>query len=111
MASSPHAATGMLLSGAPDTYIGSKSIPPASRGKQVMQLELNQDVLDELLSSIRNGTPPKLLLGHNPVRIVVVPAPMSLDPRLTGTLYRSFSMAKQNTSCTRSTKSTDRNFT
>ncbi|KAK8238919.1 hypothetical protein HDK77DRAFT_280870 [Phyllosticta capitalensis] len=67
MASSPHAATGMLLSGAPDTYIGSKSIPPASRGKQVMQLELNQDVLDELLSSIRNGTPPKLLLGHNPV--------------------------------------------
>ncbi|KAK7514199.1 uncharacterized protein IWZ02DRAFT_493315 [Phyllosticta citriasiana] len=67
MASSPHAAAGMLLSGAPDTYIGSKTIPPASRGRQVMQLELNQDVLDELLTSIRNGTPPKLLLGHNPV--------------------------------------------
>ncbi|KAK8162178.1 hypothetical protein IWX90DRAFT_236319 [Phyllosticta citrichinensis] len=67
MASSSRAAAGMLLSGAPDTYIGSKSIPPASRGRHAMQLELTQDVLDELITSIRNGTPPKLLLGHNPV--------------------------------------------
>ncbi|KAF2839394.1 hypothetical protein M501DRAFT_788482 [Patellaria atrata CBS 101060] len=52
------------LHGAPDTYIGK----PEARSKavQVMQLEMTQDVIDELLESVRSGKPPQILFGRAP---------------------------------------------
>ncbi|KAF2140015.1 uncharacterized protein K452DRAFT_310368 [Aplosporella prunicola CBS 121167] len=62
MASAVVSPAGLTLHGAPDACIDdpTKLVP-------AMHLEMTQDILDELLQSIRNGKPPQLLFGRNPV--------------------------------------------
>jgi RNA polymerase II elongation factor ELL len=54
-----------LLDGAPDALIGT----PEAKGMavQVMQLEMSNDVLEELLESVRRGKQPQVVFGKSPV--------------------------------------------
>lgn len=54
------------LHGAPDETIGTSGAKSGT--VQAMQIELTQDILDELLACTRNGKPPQVLFGQNPVR-------------------------------------------
>lgn len=36
---------------------------------QAMQVEMTQDIVDELLESMRSGKPPQILFGRTPVRV------------------------------------------
>jgi predicted nuclease of predicted toxin-antitoxin system len=38
-----------------------------TKAKQYMQLDLDQDVLEELISCCQRGKPPQIILGRNPV--------------------------------------------
>ncbi|OJD35721.1 uncharacterized protein BKCO1_1500027 [Diplodia corticola] len=56
---------GIALRGAPDEYIGEKQMPSSSR--RAMQVEMTQDVIDDMLQSIRDGRPPMLHFSQNPI--------------------------------------------
>lgn len=56
---------GIALLGAPDSDIGSKD--PRTTPVQVMQVEMTQDIVDELLESVRSGARPQILFGRTPV--------------------------------------------
>jgi RNA polymerase II elongation factor ELL len=53
---------GIALVGAPTGDIGDRP-PPL----QAMQVEMTQDIVDELLESMRSGKPPQILFGRTPV--------------------------------------------
>lgn len=57
---------GIALVGAPDSDMAFKDarVPPV----QAMQLDISQDIIDELLESLRSGKPPQILFGRTPVR-------------------------------------------
>ena len=61
-------AAAVALYGAPDEHIGEKQIPSSSRRTPVMQVEMTQDVIDDMLQSIRDGRPPMIQFSQNPVR-------------------------------------------
>lgn len=50
--------------GAPNGDFGDRP-PPL----QAMQVEMTQDIVDELLESMRSGKPPQILFGRTPVRV------------------------------------------
>ncbi|KAF2627704.1 hypothetical protein BU25DRAFT_341106 [Macroventuria anomochaeta] len=52
---------GIALVGAPNGDIGDR--PPSV---QAMQVEMTQDIVDELLESMRSGKPPQILFGRTP---------------------------------------------
>lgn len=56
---------GIALVGAPDSDIGSKDsrVTPV----QAMQVEMTQDIVNELLESVRNGLSPQIFFGRTPV--------------------------------------------
>ncbi|OCK77539.1 hypothetical protein K432DRAFT_304011 [Lepidopterella palustris CBS 459.81] len=64
MASVAMPSRGIALRGAPDGDIGTKGAK--SNAVQVMQLDMTQDIVDELLESVRNGNPPQILFGRTP---------------------------------------------
>lgn len=74
---------GIALHGAPDSDIGTKD------GKhmpmQAIQLEMTQDIVDELLDSVRSRKPPQIFFGRTPVRVLLlcspIPAPLNLLAR------------------------------
>lgn len=41
---------------------------------QAMQVEMTQDIVDELLDSMRSGKPPQILFGRTPVCVPVFSA-------------------------------------
>ncbi|CAI6339490.1 unnamed protein product [Periconia digitata] len=55
---------GIALLDAPDTDIGSRVAKQTPT--QAMHVEMTQDIVDELLESVRNGQPPQLLFGRTP---------------------------------------------
>jgi RNA polymerase II elongation factor ELL len=55
-------AGGVALVGAHAGDIGDRP-PPV----QAMQVEMTQDIVDELLESMRSGKPPQILFGRTPV--------------------------------------------
>jgi RNA polymerase II elongation factor ELL len=57
---------GIALHGAPDSDIGSRDAKHMT--VQAMQVEMTQDIVDELLESVRSGKAPQLLFGRTPVR-------------------------------------------
>jgi hypothetical protein len=57
-------AGGIALVGAQTGDIGDRP-PPV----QAMQVEMTQDIVDELLESMRSGKPPQILFGRTPVRV------------------------------------------
>jgi uncharacterized protein YbbC (DUF1343 family) len=57
-------AGGIALVGAQTGDIGDRP-PPV----QAMQVEMTQDIVDELLESMRSGNPPQILFGRTPVRV------------------------------------------
>ena len=57
-------AGGIALVGAQTGDIGDRP-PPV----QAMQVEMTQDIVDELLESLRSGKPPQILFGRTPVRV------------------------------------------
>jgi RNA polymerase II elongation factor ELL len=63
---------GIALYGAPDSDIGSKDAKHTPI--QAMQLDLSQEIVDELLESLRSGKPPQLYFGRTPV---CTPPPLS----------------------------------
>jgi hypothetical protein len=55
---------GIALCGAPDAHASpSSSSPPA------MHVEITQDIVDELLASVRSGKLPQIIFGRTPVRL------------------------------------------
>ncbi|KAF2112021.1 hypothetical protein BDV96DRAFT_165172 [Lophiotrema nucula] len=64
MAATVLPAGGIALHGAPDSDIGSKDTKTTPI--QVMQLEMTQDIIDELLESVRSGKPPQIYFGRTP---------------------------------------------
>jgi RNA polymerase II elongation factor ELL len=54
------------LVGAPDTLLGTPRAKSA--GVQAMQFTMTNEILEELLDCVKNGKPPQVLFGHNPVR-------------------------------------------
>ncbi|KAF2091201.1 hypothetical protein K490DRAFT_33388 [Saccharata proteae CBS 121410] len=64
MASTLLPPAGLALHGAPDASMTAHE--PAS-AVQCMQLEMTEEVVDELLKSIRSGKAPQLLFGRNPI--------------------------------------------
>ncbi|KAJ4988105.1 COM1 regulatory protein [Stagonosporopsis vannaccii] len=52
---------GIALVGAPNGHVGDRP-PPL----QAMQVEMTQDIVDELLESMRSGKPPQILFGCTP---------------------------------------------
>lgn len=56
---------GIALYGAPDNDIGSKDAK--NTPLQAMQLDMSQEIVDELLESLRSGKPPQLFFGRTPV--------------------------------------------
>lgn len=58
--------TGMALLGAPDSDVGPKDAAAHSTPVQAMQVELTQDIVDELLESVRSGRSPQILFGRTP---------------------------------------------
>ncbi|KAF2471038.1 uncharacterized protein BDR25DRAFT_342812 [Lindgomyces ingoldianus] len=57
---------GIALHGAPDSDIGSRDARHAPI--QAMQLEMTQDMVSELLDSVRSGKAPQLFFGRTPLR-------------------------------------------
>jgi hypothetical protein len=57
---------GIALVGAPSGDFG--DTPPPL---QAMQVEMTQDLVDELLESMRSGKPPQILFGRTPVCVPV----------------------------------------
>ncbi|CAO2657907.1 Nn.00g071670.m01.CDS01 [Neocucurbitaria sp. VM-36] len=55
---------GIALVGAPDSDIGSKDANTTP--VQAMQVEMTQDIVDELLESVRSGKPPQIFFGRTP---------------------------------------------
>ncbi|KAJ4366339.1 hypothetical protein N0V83_007975 [Neocucurbitaria cava] len=64
MAASLLPSGGIALVGAPDSDIGSKDAN--STPVQAMQVEMTQDIVDELLESVRSGKPPQIFFGKVP---------------------------------------------
>ncbi|KAH7086080.1 hypothetical protein BKA63DRAFT_32437 [Paraphoma chrysanthemicola] len=62
---------GIALVGAPDGEMGFRDAksPPM----QAMQVEMTQDIVDELLDSVRSGKPPQIFFGRTPVRVQTFP--------------------------------------
>lgn len=58
MATSLLPSGGIALVGAPDSHAGSTL--------QAMQVEMTQDIVDELLASLRSGKPPQIFFGRTP---------------------------------------------
>lgn len=58
---------GIALIGAPDRDIGTKE--PQTSSMQAMQIDITQDVVDELLESIKSGKVPQIYFGKAPVRV------------------------------------------
>lgn len=54
-----------ILEGAPDASIGTPEAKTSAR--QVMHLEMSNDILDDLLECIRKGKAPQVLFGKTPV--------------------------------------------
>lgn len=73
---------GIALHGAPDFDIGSKDVKHSPM--QAMQLEMTQDIVDELLESVRSGKPPQIFFGRTPVCDQIVPKLRLLHPRPLG---------------------------
>lgn len=57
--------SGMSLHGAPDASIGTAEARFNKR--QVIPIQMNQEVIDELLKSVRGGKPPQVFFGRTPV--------------------------------------------
>jgi len=57
---------GIALRGAPDSDIGSRDA--RTTPIQAMHVEMTQDLVDELLESLRSGKPPQIFFGRTPVR-------------------------------------------
>ncbi|KAF2681093.1 hypothetical protein K458DRAFT_421000 [Lentithecium fluviatile CBS 122367] len=55
---------GITLVGAPDSDIGSRDAKTTP--VQAMQVEMTQDIVDELLESVRSGKPPQIFFGRTP---------------------------------------------
>jgi RNA polymerase II elongation factor ELL len=66
MATSLLPSGGIALLGAPDSDIGSRAA--TTTPIQAMQVDMTQDIVDELLESVRSGKPPQILFGRTPVR-------------------------------------------
>lgn len=78
MATSLLPSGGIALFGAPDSDIGSRVAKTTPF--QAMQLDMTQDIVDELLESVRSGKPPQILFGRTPVRHTpATPAPHLSD--------------------------------
>ena len=56
---------GIVLHGAPDSDIESRDAKHMP--VQAMQVEMTQDIVDELLESVRSGKSPQILFGRTPV--------------------------------------------
>lgn len=72
MATSLLPSGGIALTGAPDTDIGSRVAKTTPI--QAMQVDMTQDIVDELLESLRSGKPPQILFGRTPVRCTLAAA-------------------------------------
>jgi RNA polymerase II elongation factor ELL len=53
---------GIALVGAPDANPSTPSLP-------AMHVEITQDIVDELLASMRSGKAPHIVFGRTPVRL------------------------------------------
>lgn len=62
---------GIALVGAPDSDLGPRDAK--STPVQAMQVEMTQDIVDELLASVRSGKPPQIFFGRTPVRVQTFP--------------------------------------
>jgi RNA polymerase II elongation factor ELL len=71
---------GIALVGAPESDMTAsrevKSVP-----MQAMQVEMTQDIVDELLESVRNGKAPQILFGRTPVCVHTFPQACSVVTR------------------------------
>jgi RNA polymerase II elongation factor ELL len=69
---------GIALVGAPDRDIESRGAdsPPM----QAMQVDLTQDIVDELLESVRSGKAPQIFFGRTPVRVQTPPEACCVTP-------------------------------
>ncbi|KAJ9668434.1 hypothetical protein H2201_001482 [Coniosporium apollinis] len=56
--------SGMALHGAPDASIATAE--ERFNKRQVMPIQMNQEVIDELLKSVRSGKPPQIFFGRTP---------------------------------------------
>jgi RNA polymerase II elongation factor ELL len=65
MATSPLPSGGIALVGAPDSDIEIKDAKTTP--VQAMQVEITQDIVDELLESVRSGKAPQIIFGRTPV--------------------------------------------
>jgi hypothetical protein len=65
MATSLLPSGGIALVGAPDSDSGFKDAKTTPM--QAMQVDITQDIIDELLESVRSGKAPQILFGRNPV--------------------------------------------
>jgi RNA polymerase II elongation factor ELL len=53
---------GIALLGAPDSDRNTRTT-----SVQAMQLDMSQEIVDELLESVRSGKPPQIFFGRTPV--------------------------------------------
>jgi RNA polymerase II elongation factor ELL len=60
-------AGGVALRGAPDADIGSRTA--RTTPIQAMHVEMTQDIVDDLLESVRSGQPPQIFFGRTPVSL------------------------------------------
>jgi RNA polymerase II elongation factor ELL len=69
---------GIALVGAPDRDMESRdtSSPPL----QAMQVDLTQDIVDELLESVRSGKAPQIVFGKSPVCASTPPEACCVTP-------------------------------
>ena len=81
MAATALSTGGIALHGAPDFDIGSKDAKAPSL--QAMQLDIAQDIIDELLDSVRSGKVPQMIFGRTPVRVLSVPLSLLAGSRCT----------------------------
>jgi RNA polymerase II elongation factor ELL len=56
---------GIALVGAPDRDMESRDANPSPM--QAMQVDMTQDIVDELLESVRSGKAPQIFFGRTPV--------------------------------------------
>ena len=61
---------GLALLDAPDSDIGSRVAKQSPA--QAMHVEMTQEIVDELLESVRNGQPPQILFGRSPVSLALL---------------------------------------
>lgn len=62
---------GIALVGCSDRDLGNNEANPSPL--QAMQVEMTQDIVDELLESVRSGKPPQLFFGRTPVCVQTSP--------------------------------------